>query len=204
MTDWALGAGASKVAAVGSNDGDTSYIYKDGIPPVAQRFLFPAVPADAESPLVQATILAVAMYFTAGNPVTLYLDWDGASDAGRSILLNTYDAYERVISAPTKAAANGEHGVTHAASNAGAETHVTEVYRTMDVVFANKAFILIMDLVAPLIGAGLTIGQMPALARELDRWRPVGGVMRRFALKPDEYRTAWEAWRAPRPRYVLL
>jgi len=201
VSNWGLAAGASKVAAVATNDGDTSYIFKTGVPAVAQRFLFPAVPDDAESPLVQATIEAQARRGT--DDVTFYLDWDSASDGGRAILM-TYALYTRTISAPTKAAANREHGVTHAGPFSTSESKVTELYRTIDVVFANKAFILIMDLLAPLIGVGLTLAQMPALAREIDRWRPAGGVWRRFALRPDELPIAWEAWRAPRPRYVLL
>jgi len=136
--------------------------------------------------------------------VWLYLDWDDASDGGREILNNVYATYTRTIATPTKAAANGEHGVTQAGTQSFGETRCTELYRTLDVVFANKAFILIMDLLAPLIGVGLTLAQMPALAREIDRWRPAGGVWRRFALRPDELPIAWEAWRAPRPRYVLL
>ena len=186
-----------------SNDGDTSYIFKTGTPAVAQRYTFPAIPNDAEDPMVQATIEARAYYFSASS--TLYLDWDSASDAGRTETNNLpYILYTRTISTPTKAAGNGEHGVTHSGISGLSESRVTEIFRTVDIVFANRAFILIMDLVAPLIGVGLTLAEMPGLARELDRWRPVGGIWRRFALKPDELLIAWEAWRAPRQRYVLL
>ncbi len=65
--EWTLGAGADKVAAVSSNDGDTSYI-KTSTQDYRQTFAFPGASVPAGSTINSVTVKVVAKRTAGGGP----------------------------------------------------------------------------------------------------------------------------------------
>jgi hypothetical protein len=79
-------------------------------------------------------------------------------------------------------------------------TYVYELSATGTYLFGNGGFAFLMNLVGPLIGAGLMLRELPRLALEVQKREPA-----RSLILPSEYLTAWTEWKAfPHAAYCFL
>ena len=203
IDDWGLwGSAPDKIAAVQTNDGDTSVIYgfSKGRE-VIQQYTFTPILGVAD-PVTSASINCVVKEYEAGNATrNFYLRWNGAnagSNIGETIHLFShlvYGTYGHSAGAATLAAVNGQHGVyMNSVSGTGWEVWVTHIYRVVTFDFAgggaslDSQFAHLIGSLGAAIGANLLLRDMQRLNRAL------GNVK----LRPDELETAWKAWKSHR------
>lgn len=205
---WGLEGAASKLVAVGSNDGDSSIVYADsGGAVIVQRFTFPLVKGVAD-PVNDADLYCRAREFAPGVGGRLfYFQWNSAvSGADKSTEIRTarpnYALLTTSLGAVTLAAVNGEHGFQMTAAGGPSqqwEVWVTEFYRTVDFTYpAGDAgeFAHLIGSLAAAIGANLLLREIPELARRI-------AVRTGLLIKPSEYREALAAWRAERHVHLV-
>jgi hypothetical protein len=207
--EWGLwGAAASKLAAVAANDGDTSVIYAaSGGRGVYQTFTFPFLGGIGD-PVNAASVTAVTRHYAHGAGHNYYVffarfaeavigadfDFGPTVEAGGGGYVNcTSNAAGAQLSA---ANVNGPHTLGfHGAGGPGnkAEFWVTQFYRTVDYGFGSSGSAdpfthLVASIAGAFIGSNLLLREIPKLSAFMrtraQKW-----------LRPDEYETAWRAWR---------
>lgn len=205
---WGLwGSAPNKLAAVATSDGDTSVIYAaSGGIGVYQGFTFPFLGGIAD-PVNSAFVAAWTREYAHGAGHNYYVFFNRVAEAVIGVdpdyapfIHAAGGGYSLVGSPPvvaTVAACNGVHTLGfHGAGGPSnkAEFWVTQVYRTVDyglgagTLDAGPFTQIIASIAGAFIGSGLTLRQMPKLSN----------FMRKRArkwLRPDEYETAWRAWR---------
>jgi hypothetical protein len=199
---WTLGAGASKLAALAANDGDTSYVYTAAGTTKDDRYLFPILAA--KSPVTSCTLGAVVR--STGTPTSgNFLIWDGITwqnfGIGTSYAAKTCAFYSLSVEALNTVAP----GIY--AGGINVDARVTQFYRTTVYDLA-ACFIRtkVMSVLLPLIGSAIGLSHLPGLSREFTRLHTLAHRGRsRLELSEAEMRQ-WlrelHAWR--RPRFVFL
>jgi hypothetical protein len=203
--EWGLwGAAPDKVSAVQTFDGDTSVIYAHSTGRVRiQLYAF--------SPIVGVTdpVTAAGLTFTArlhqpGDSTGrfLHIQWGTTADTpyGTNYAQSIVDAGGAYVTNSLVGAGgelalakvNGNHGLYYGNNGGtGWECWCSYLARTVDFGFgggsmtADTQFAHLIGSIAASIGGNLLLREMPALNRAL------GNVK----LRPDEYETAWKAWR---------
>ena len=196
---------AQKYLAVQSNDDATSYIANTGFAHDRQSFVMSAMP-DAES-ISTHTITGRGMNlnspFTTDSWALSILLAGSHTDSGfwNESSWTTHTLADGAVPGGgtwTSALINSaEPGVFHGNTN-GVEQRLS--YLVWDITYAPPgfSFISLLSLLGPLIGAGLTLAEMPRLAGALRARTPHG-------LERHEIEAAWREWRAHRfARHVLL
>jgi hypothetical protein len=204
LADWGLwGSAPNKVAAVATNNGDTSVIYaSSGGRVVREAMQFPAL-AGVADPVTAASITAIVRcYLIGGGGRTFVAIWNSVQDAVNRqqevrlamphYVTVTYNAGGAGLAL---AAVNGEHGWMFSAAGGPsnkAEYWITQLYRTVDFAYtagdAGEFAYMMGSLVGAFIGANLLFREVPALARFM--WRRAG-----YLIKPSEYEIAFRAWK---------
>lgn len=210
LSDWGLGAGASKFEAVATNDGNTSYLYAfSGGRVNSQTFTFPIL-TGAVDPVTSAQVAMYARKSINGTGgQSLYMVWNGAPEGlnlwGELPLDFTYGGMGTIIAAPTLAAVNGQHGFYMSAAGGpggGAEIWVTQMFRlvtfTYSAVDSDGFAYLVGSLFAGIVGSGLLFRDMAKVARTV--W-----TKRHVLVEENEYRDVFDVWRGLRHReYFVL
>lgn len=177
IDQWLLGAGASKVAAVQTNDGDTSYI-RSGTTNNGQQFnvAWPTGIAAVNS----LTAKGYAKYVTTSgwhSGVGCYLAGVGA-DISNDVLTNAYALYTRTCVRPgggSWSASDCRSGVTYLyvstyTSPGGGNVYCTQLWFTLDYTPASGGFnFIIGSLIGPLLGSALLLSQMPEIRAAYNR-----------------------------------
>ena len=210
QSDWTLGAGESKVAAVAVYDGDTTFLsaYSGGRWNY-QLFTFPTLAGMAD-PLTSVMLQMSARKSVNGSGAqSLYFMWDSAPiGINKWPILPidyTYDTPSHTITTPTLAAANGQHGFTMSAAggpSGGTEIWVSYLLRTVTfeytAVDASGFAYLVGSLVLGMIGPGLLFRGIPAVARIIHR-------IRGLLIQPHEYGETYRRLRALTfPKHFVL
>lgn len=198
--NWALGAGASKQAAVATADDATSYIYGVGAAATDQEFIFPSAPSGIVDPVNTCILYGRWMRAVTGSSRNFQAIYNGSVDATNQeatlAVTGTWYSINPFLTAAGAqlaiSAVNGEHGMR---MNGGTsfEVHCTQFLRFIDYTFAAGGFVWLLSLVGS-IGANLMLHEMPALASYLGGLRFEGG-RRKHTLKHDELTEAWREWR---------
>jgi len=207
--EWGLwGSAANKLAAVAANDGDTSVIYAaSGGRGVYETFTFPFLGGIGD-PVNAASITAITRHYAHGAGHNYYVFFNRVAEAvigvdadfgptveagGGGYVTCTTSAAGANLAA---AAVNSQHSLGfHGAGGPSnkAEFWVTQVYRTVDYGFGSAGSAdpfthLVASIVGAFIGSGLLLREMPRVSafmkQRAGKW-----------LRPDEYETAWRAWR---------
>jgi hypothetical protein len=207
-TQWALGAGPSKVAAV-TDASDVTYILGDQNSTLIESFVVNDLPADAGS-VVAPVVWSYRQTYT-GDPVTnsalfRYNSTDSylsAAVTGPSSLSNQTVNFTDEPGGSggwSVAGVNGvELGVRTVTGN-NDFTYVYELSATGNYLLGNGGFAFLINLVGPLIGAGLMLKELPRLALEVQKLEPA-----RSLILPSEYLMAWTEWKAfPHAAYCFL
>jgi hypothetical protein len=203
--EWGLwGSAASKIAALATNDGDSSVVYAvSGGRVVTDDYQFPPLLGVAD-PVTAASLTAVTRMYSKGYGGRNYqIRWNSAN-TGVDRQAEVHVAYPNYLDITYSAsgsglaadAVNGEHGIRFTAAGGpahAAEYWVTQLYRTVNFTYGvgstGDFTLFIGSLVGALVGSGLMLREMPLLsgymAREFGRW-----------LREDEYEPAWRDWRA--------
>jgi hypothetical protein len=198
---WGLGAGASKVAAVQTNDGDTTYVYHDG--PAGgiryESYQYPSLPADfLVSISVSCTTVQRRVAGTVSAGVHIYATTTGYGNIGTSYAAYSATRTEAVSRATLEAYEGGPAGN----SGAGNTHYCTQVYRTVDYVPAGG--FCIVDLMGALVGAAATLAELGRAvgafnARQLAAFH-AGRARRAYRLHSSEvpvFARQWREWRRP-------
>lgn len=204
---FTLGAGATKMAAMNTNDAETGYIFA-GVNNTRQCFNV-TWPAD----VVGGSINSIKVHFvvrqTGSDQIHIYGGVRNASDDTEydaGVLPEIYSAFTSgALSRPGGGSwtfADCADGVTYyqlRLTSAGAGNgRATYGYLILDYVPGGSSFIPLLSVVASAIGSGLGLQHMPGLATAI--WRRT-----RSWLRPDEYVSALKSWRLHRqPRSVFL
>jgi len=203
-SDWGLwGSAPNKMAAVATNNGDTSVIYaSSGGRVVRETMQFPTLAGIAD-PVTSASITAIVReYLQGGGGRSFAAIWNSVQDstnrqqevhlARPNYVTVTYSAAGAGLAL---AAANGEHGFMFSAAGGPsnkAEFWITQLYRTVNYTYlagnAGEFAYMIGSLIGAFIGGNLLFREMPALARFL--WKRHG-----YLIRPDEYAEAFRAWK---------
>jgi hypothetical protein len=202
QSDWALwGSAANKLAAVATDDGDTSVIYAaSGGALKTELFTFPSL-LGVTTPVNAATLVCRVREALPGaggrgfsalwNSVQDGTNWQATVHAARpSYVTITFSAAGGQLALT---AVNGQHGWVFTAAGGPtnkAEFWITQTYRTVDFTYQTGSageFADLIGSIALVIGGGLLLAEMPKLSAYLHKCR-------RIRLKPDEYEPAWRAW----------
>jgi hypothetical protein len=204
---WGLEGAPNKIAAVATNDGDSSIVYADSGGAVRiQTFTFPLI-AGVADPVNDSDLYARARRYKngAGGQVFAFYSNGASVGANKHVEIGAavpgYALVTHSLGAVALAALNTTHGFYITAAGGPSnkfEVWVTEFYRTVDYSYpagdAGEFAHLIGSLMAA-IGANLLARDMMALARSI--YRRTG-----ILIKPAEYDEAIWAW--GRERHVAL
>jgi len=209
QSDWHLGAGASKIEAVATDDGDASFLtaYSGGRVN-SQYFTFPPLVGVADPVAAAGLGLGARKSVNGSGGQSFFFVWNG-SVVGSNLWANlptdySYIAIPYSAGTPTVAATNGEHGFYMSAAGGpegGAEIWVTWFRREVTFEFTavdsdGFAYLAGQWLVAAL-GVGLLMREMPKVARFLSQ--------KGLRLRTDEYGEAYERIRKLTfPRHCVL
>ena len=201
-SDWLLGAGASKPAAVGTNDADTSYIVTTTAGAIKETYEFDNLPVSALSVSLVVESVVNRSSAAVNGPSGLRIregatGLDGGSLlGGASYSTSTYTwASNAIAAAWTPALVNSAQWGVHGDMDVGEESNLRVTQIFVDVTWVTKPpglVFLIGQWLGPLVGVGLA--EMQRLATEL--YRRSGS-----RIAPDEYELAWREmreYRAPR------
>lgn len=124
---WNLGAGADKVVAVASDDGDTTYIW--GSNGNRQWFVFPPLPADADTPVVSCVVSIRTRDDDVGGPF-LYL-YNGVDEVPYVAVGEgtTYQTWSRVHGYSSVTGINAAQLGVLVLAGSGIHTVLTEIKR---------------------------------------------------------------------------
>jgi len=200
--DWALGAGPSKLAAVATHDGDSSFVYSSsGGQQNVQLFRFPLL-VGVTDPVTSALLQTWAREYEPGIGARyFYLYWNGAQVGSNwGEFYHSFPGYigdgAYTAVAPTLAQVNGEHGFIGFGSGGPSlkwEIWLTQFYRSVTYSYAAGAagdnFAHLIGSLAAAIGANLLMRDMPAVARTIQ-------ARTRILIQPSEYAEALRAWRS--------
>jgi hypothetical protein len=212
--NWWFEGATSKIAAVQTNDGDSSFIYADsGGADKTILFSFPLL-AGVTDPVTSASIVAWSrVYRWGGTP------WGGSGQQCRmywnsvaqtnlaDVLPDFYITLTYTVATPTLAAVNGFHGIGIIGTNGPGnkyEVWCSQYYRsvTFDYVAPGGGttqennFAHLASAIVGAIGASLLLREMPALARAIFR-------RTRVLIQPREYEMAFrEITAMKRPVFV--
>lgn len=207
--EWALGAGVSKIAAVETNDGDSSFVLcRSGGAQKVQLFRFPLL-VGVTDPVTSSTLYTWARQREAGVGARyFYLYWNGAQAGSNwGEFYNSFPGYisngTYSAAAPTLAAVNGEHGFVGFGSGGPDlkwEIWLTQLYRTTDFTYgvgsAGDNFAHLIGSIAAAIGANLLMRDMPALALTVQ-------TKTRTLILPSEYAEALAGWKSQRHLHLV-
>jgi hypothetical protein len=210
-SDWGLWRSPSKIAALATDDGNSSIVYAaSGGRLLVDLYGFPPI-SGVTDPVAEASItMRARQYLQGAGGQTLRLAWNGVGvGTNRAAFIGivkpnyrtaTYDAAGAELDL---SAVNGEHGMRFRAAGGPSqksEYWVTHLYRTVTFTYdagsADAFGHLLGSLAGFAIGAGLLLREMPALSRFM-------GARGRVWLRPDEYEPAWKAWRAQKRLVVV-
>jgi hypothetical protein len=201
---WQLYAGASKVAAVATNDGDTTII-RSGKSNYRQCFnvSWPSFIGKVNSLVAKGYLKYVTAAWNAGVGCRN----SAGEDMSNVGMTASYALYTRTCSRP----GGGSWGPSDCASGVtwlqvmcytspgSGNVPCTQLWFTLDYDVAGSCVIIqILSVLLPFLGPGLTLAQMDGINRLLYR-------LARTRLRPDEYAAALASlreWR--RPRSVFL
>lgn len=142
---WGLGAGASKVAAVATKDGDTTYIFT-ATNGANQRFTFNNVPSEAISPFVSVTSLATFRLVTGGPTGHIF---NGNTNISIGPMQSAYTDHQVNWQGTARSQVDGIEGGV-ALTGAGTEGNCTYLDR---VITYNVGFTAFAHLVGGFLGA---------------------------------------------------
>ena len=195
LSDWTLGAGASKVAAVATDDGDASFLSAaSGGRVNSQFFTFPPLVGIADPVAAAALEMGARKSINGSGGQSFFFVWNGVP-AGINLWVNlpvdySYVAIPYAAGTPTVAATNGEHGFYMSAAggpNGSAEIWVTWFRRSVTFVFtavdSDGFSYLVGQWIVAALGAGLLLQEMPKVASFLRR--------KGLFLEPSEYAEAF-------------
>jgi len=199
LSQWGLwGSAPSKVAAVATNDGDTSIVYaSSGGRLVQDDYIFSEI-LGVTDPVNSASLTAISRRYLKGvGGRSYWIRWNRTqvgtnrqAEVGEaSYVTITYNAAGGTLAL---AAVNGQHGMEFSAAGGPsqkAEYWVTHLYRTVDFTYSAgsaDAFAYNLGSLAALIGGNLLLQHMPGIS----------GLLGRIRLRPDEYEPALRAWNA--------
>lgn len=205
---WGLwGTAPNKLAAVATNDGDTSVIYAaSGGVGVYQGFTFPFI-GGVPDPINAGSLTAITREYAHGAGHNYYVFWARITEAVIGVDIDFapqvhaagggYVACTGVGTNLSLAAVNaiqllGFHGAGGPSNKA--EFWVTQVYRTIDyglgagTLDSGPFTHLVASIAGAFIGSNLLLREMPKLSAFMKR-------RARKWLRPDEYELAWRAWR---------
>lgn len=209
LSDWQLGAGTSKVSAVETNDGETSFVYASSGGAVrSQLYTFPTL-AGISDPVASAALTMSARKSLNGTGgQSFYSVWNSVvgltNQWGNLPLDYTFGPTGETFGTPTLAAVNGQHGFYMSAAggpSGAAEIWVSYFIRVIGFTFADvdsTGFAYLVGSILAAIGPMLMRREMPALARELRKTRGL-------AIHPHELDEAYQRFRALTfPRHFVL
>lgn len=212
--DWWFEGAASKIAAVQTYDGDTSFIYADSGGAVKTiLFSFPVL-TGVTDPVTSVTLVAWARvqkwggtaYGGSGQVARLFYNSVGQTNQA-NVLPTFYITLTYSPSTKTLATINGYHGISITGTNGPSnkfEVWCSQIYRQVDYVYVapgggitdGGGFTHLVGSVLGAIGAGLLLREMPKLARAIQK-------RTRVLIKPDEYEMAYREIRAMTHRRML-
>src|SRR5512143_1480704 len=194
------GSAPNKIAALATNDGDTSLVYfVSGGRHVDDLYAFPALAGVADPVTAASLTTVIRVYNTGAGGQNYWHMWNsvgvGTNRWGSFTKAYTTISFSAAGAQLALAAVNGYHGCSFFAAGgprAAAEVWLTQLYRTVDYNYlagnAGEFAYMIGSLAGACIGAGLLFREMPDLARFL--WK-----RGRYLIRPDEYEIAYRAWR---------
>lgn len=210
---WLWGSAPDKISAVATNDGDASVITSDtGGRQRVQNYTFPPLLGVAD-PVISGSLTAVVREYAHGGGHLFWIIW-GAPTAAEALSSTeqaaaihngggSYVAVSHTAAGGQLAlsSVNTQHGldmIGMGGPSNKAEFFCTQFYRTVNFNYgaapaAGDFTHIIGSIVGAMIGAGLSLREMPA----------VSALMKKRALKwlrPDEYEIAWRAWREQKHR----
>lgn len=206
--DWQIGAGASKVEAVRTNDGDTSFLYAySGGRVNSILFTFPTI-IGAVSPVTAATLgLWARKHINGSGGQSLFFKWNGAvvgSNQWASLPTDySYIGLPYNAGTPTVAEANGPHGFYMSA--AGGPAGGTEIWTTM----FSRAVSFDLDAIDS-TGFNFLVGSIMASIGANLLMRDMGGVLKALRRKglqiyPHEVKETFRRLRGMTfPRHFVL
>jgi hypothetical protein len=199
--NWGLWGGASKMVAVTSDDGDSTFILADsGGFLYTQLFTFPLL-VGVGDPVTSATLNAkMRAVRNGGGAQSLYFVWNsvrtGANQWSSVGVRPDYASVSITVAAPALSAVNGQHGCELEAAGGPSnkcEVWTTLFYRTVTYTYLTSGggefAYLVGSLLGACIGANLLLSEMPALNAAL--WEK-----RHVRLLQEEIEPAWRAWTA--------
>lgn len=187
--------GSDAVGAVGSNDGDTSYIAQNNSTRT-NLYTMPDLPSNA-STVNSIVERMIARHFGSSGPGPIQvvaLRTNGAWDGGH-VLTATYTEYSATwISGLTVANANAAQSGVQGIDDSGGENRVTELWRVTDYNLGGDMLSIMFSLLLPVVGVGLTLAQLASFNAAV--LKPAGHHYRKSELTAAL--ESWRAYRAPR------
>ncbi len=205
--DWPLGAGATKMAAMNTDDADTGYLGADGTNNHRQCFnvTWPTDVADVNSiknycKMRQGSALQYHIAIGVRNA-----GGESENDPAPSGLPTTYTGYTTsALSRPgggSWTSSDCANGVTYwqarGISPGSGNGRMTHGYIVLDYTPAGAGFVNIWSVVLPLLGVGIGLAHMRGIARECRR---LGGVWPR----PDEFEAMLRGYREYRHPRIFI
>lgn len=202
-SNWTLGAGASRLAAIQADDGDTSYITSSGVAGEYHSAAFDALPSHIVS-VNSIQIGAVLKRISGGTVGAVGMYPGSVADFWTSIptVATAYTLYQdsnRAVNPATSnpwsiSEANAVQAQVNNDNSSGSTVRCTMLFSDVDVLIHESGFAC---LVGGLVGAALGLAEMSGLARAL--YRRAGAL-----ITPEEYVSAWRDIRAHRYPVTFL
>jgi hypothetical protein len=180
---WGLGAGGTKMSAVSTDDGDTSYIGMS-FGTFAQSFVMPDLPSAAGSVTAVAENGIVKKQQNVGTN-QVGLRYNGTTYTGLSNVTLTYTQINRSWDTNlTVALVNSGQSGIQGFDTAGGDNRCTELWRVTDYQLAPAGYFFIMG---SLLGAALQLSDFAAAVDYFNHCE----------------RVAWKAWQKPSMTTIL-
>ena len=199
---WTLIVGSSKWNAMRSSDGADTHIRSESTG-LSDTYVMEDLPGEAAGIVGNPTHSIQAQDTFATGAISVVHVLTGFS-LGTSTLLASYSLVTQAVTGATVALLNAaQAGLTSSGGGQPSRINASQVYVGGEYDVATSGFVMILCGIAGLIGAGVLLSEMPALARAASRVSPVG--ICKSLILPHEYAPALGAWRAYRhPRFVFL
>src|SRR3990172_1140863 len=162
--EWSLGAGASKLAALQTNDADTGYIVSltNG---QREQVTFPALPPNPI--IISVAVFRATMRASAGSPTDSV--FDGVSYQSVGSLTGSYLDYAINAASLVRDTLNGYESGVRVDTSGGNGSRCTYIVRDVTYSPSTGGFVFLLGLALPLLGANLMLSDMPGIARAVAR-----------------------------------